>query len=54
MNLIILKDSDFIDNRIVRIHGRRFEHLRMVNKVKKDHKLSCGLVNDKIGTGVIT
>ncbi len=54
MNLIILKNSDFIDNTIVRLYGRRFEHLRTVNKVKKDHKLSCGLLNDKIGIGVIT
>ncbi len=54
MNLIILKNSDFIDNRIVRLHGRRFLHLCTVNRVKKDHTLSCGLLNDKIGTGVIT
>ncbi len=54
MNLIILKNSDFIDNKIVRLYGRRFKHLRTVNKVKKDSKLSCGLLNSKTGTGIIT
>ena len=54
MNLVILKNKDFIDNNIVRLKGRRFKHLSKVNRVKKNQKLSCGLLNDKIGTGVIT
>ncbi len=54
MNLIILKTSDFTGNKIVRLHGRRFKHLCTVNKAKKGHEFSCGLLNDKIGTGVIT
>ena len=54
MNLIILKNSDFINNKIVKLHGRRFKHLCTVNKVKKGSKLSCGLLNSKTGTGIIT
>jgi 16S rRNA (uracil1498-N3)-methyltransferase len=54
VNLIILKKDDFVDQKIVRIKGRRFEHLYRVNRAKKGQKLSCGLLNGKIGTGVVT
>jgi 16S rRNA (uracil1498-N3)-methyltransferase len=54
MNLIILKNSDFIGNKVVQLKGRRFKHLCTVNKIKKNSELSCGLLNGKIGTGVIT
>jgi 16S rRNA (uracil1498-N3)-methyltransferase len=54
MNLIVLKKNDFIDNENVIIKERRFKHLKRVNKVKQDQKLSCGLLNGKIGTGKIT
>ena len=54
MNLIVLKNSDFINNKVVRLKGRRFKHLCTVNQIKKDDELSCGLLNGKIGTGVIT
>ena len=54
MNLIILKNRDFIGNKVVQLKGRRFKHLCTVNKIKKNSELSCGLLNGKIGTGVIT
>ncbi len=54
MNLIVLKKDDFIGNENVILKGRRFKHLKKVNRVKKNHELSCGLLNGKIGTGVIT
>jgi len=54
MNLILLENKDFIGNERVVIQGRRFNHLISVNKVKKNDRLVCGLLNDKIGTGLIT
>ncbi|MBC2704011.1 16S rRNA (uracil(1498)-N(3))-methyltransferase [Desulfobacula sp.] len=54
MNLVLLENKDFIGNERVVIQGRRFKHLISVNKVKKSDRLVCGLLNDKIGTGLIT
>jgi len=54
MNLIVLKKNDFIDNENVILRERRFNHLKRVNRVKKNQKLSCGLLNGKIGKGKIT
>ena len=53
MNLVLLENKDFIDNDRVVIQGRRFGHLISVNKVVKNDRLVCGLLNDKIGTGLI-
>ncbi|WP_299976798.1 16S rRNA (uracil(1498)-N(3))-methyltransferase [Desulfobacula sp.] len=54
MNLVLLENKDFIGNERVVIQGRQFQHLISVNKVKKNDRLVCGLLNDKIGTGLIT
>ena len=54
MNLVILKNRDFINNTHALIKGRRFKHLLNVNRVKKGDTLSCGLLDGKIGKGVIT
>ncbi|SDU16812.1 16S rRNA (uracil(1498)-N(3))-methyltransferase [Desulfobacula phenolica] len=54
MNLVLLENEDFIDKNYVVIQGRRFKHLISVNKVAKNDRLACGLLNDKIGTGLIT
>jgi len=54
MNLIILKKEDFIHRKVVKLKGRRFKHLCKINKIQTNHKLSCGLLNGKTGTGVVT
>ncbi|MBU8847978.1 MAG: 16S rRNA (uracil(1498)-N(3))-methyltransferase [Desulfobacterales bacterium] len=54
MNLVLLENKDFIDNERVVLRGRRFKHLISVNKVLRNDRLVCGLLNDKIGTGLIT
>ena len=54
MNLVILEKTDFIDEDTVVLKGRRFKHLISVNRVANHDELSCGLLNGKIGTGVIT
>ncbi|MBU1697680.1 MAG: RsmE family RNA methyltransferase, partial [Proteobacteria bacterium] len=53
MNLILLDTRDFIDPERVRIKGRRFKHLVTVNKVMENDQVVCGLLNDKIGTGLV-
>jgi len=54
MNLVLLENKDFIGNKRVVLQGRRFKHLISVNKVVKNDRVVCGLLNDKIGTGLIT
>ncbi|WP_066495679.1 16S rRNA (uracil(1498)-N(3))-methyltransferase [Abyssisolibacter fermentans] len=54
MNLIILFKEDFIEKDIVRIEGRRFEHVLSVHKAEVGQTLKVGLLNGKIGTGYIT
>lgn len=51
MNLVLLKEKDFIDKNCVRIEKRRFKHLILINKVKKNDKLICGILNGKLGIG---
>ncbi len=54
MNLVILKEKDFIDDRIVKIYNRRFQHFISVNRIQRGHKITCGLLNGKTGRGIIT
>jgi RsmE family RNA methyltransferase len=54
MNLVLLENKDFIDDERVIIQGRRFKHLVSINKIMKNDQLVCGLLNDKVGTGLIT
>ena len=54
MNLILLENKDFIDHKLVVLKGRRFTHLTLVNKVMKNDQLKCGLLNGKVGKGLIT
>jgi 16S rRNA (uracil1498-N3)-methyltransferase len=54
MNLLILEEEDFTDACRVVIAGRRFDHIKKVIRAKKGGQLSCGLINGKLGTGLIT
>ena len=53
MNLILLFKQDFIDEKIVKITGRRFNHIKNIHKACVGDILKIGLINDKIGTGEI-
>ncbi len=53
MNLILLKPTDFIKTNLVKLDGRRFNHLKKVNKVKKNDQLVCGVLNGKMGTAIV-
>jgi len=54
MNLVLLKTEDFVSDTQVILEGRRFNHLRRVNRIKKADCLVCGLVNGKMGKAVVT
>jgi len=54
MNLILLNHDDFITENQVRLKGRRLEHIRTVHRAKADTQLRVGLLNGKMGHGLIT
>ncbi|KNF07944.1 ribosomal RNA small subunit methyltransferase E [Gottschalkia purinilytica] len=54
MNLIILFESDYIEERKVRLTGRRFEHIISVHRASIGDRLRVGMLNGKIGEGYIT
>ncbi|MGF7057612.1 16S rRNA (uracil(1498)-N(3))-methyltransferase [Brassicibacter mesophilus] len=54
MNLIILFEDDFINNNKVRLTGRRLNHVLSVHRAEIGDTLKVGLLNDKIGKGLIT
>lgn len=54
MNLIILFKEDFISEDVVRLEGRRFEHVLSVHRAEVEQSLRVGLLNGKIGSGIIT
>ncbi len=53
MNLVLLDKEDFIDHQTVVLKGRRLNHLLSVNHVHEKDSLVCGLLNSKIGTGIV-
>jgi len=56
MNLILLNHEDFSPgaSNIVRIKGRRLEHASKVFKAAVGDKLTVGLLNGNMGSGVVT
>ena len=54
MNLILLNNDDFITEDRVRLSGRRLEHISTVHRAKADTQLRVGLLNGKMGHGLIT
>ncbi|MBU1341980.1 MAG: 16S rRNA (uracil(1498)-N(3))-methyltransferase [Proteobacteria bacterium] len=54
MNLVLLENKDFTEPEHVRLNGRRFQHLTSINKVAENDQLVCGLLNGKVGTGLVT
>jgi 16S rRNA (uracil1498-N3)-methyltransferase len=53
MNLVLLEHSDFVDSHRVRLEGRRLTHILQVHRAAKGDTLRVGLVDGKIGKGVI-
>ena len=54
MNLILLFEEDFVDERGVRLTGRRLEHVAKVHRARVNDVLTVGLANGRIGRGLIT
>ena len=54
MNLILLYQEDFISDTCVRLTGRRAEHVLSVHRAECGKQLTVGLINNKIGTGLVT
>lgn len=53
MNIVLLHSHDFIDQHRVSIADRRFQHLQQVNKVSLGDSIQVGLINDKLGVGIV-
>ncbi len=54
MNLILLFEDDFIATTTVRLHDRRFAHIRTVHQPRPGESLKVGLLNGQIGQGMVT
>ncbi len=54
MNLILLFPPDFISSDRVRVTGRRFEHVRDIHRAHAGEALSVGVLNGRMGKGMIT
>ena len=56
MNLILLDHEDFLQDasNLARIKGRRLEHARKVFKASVGDELTVGLLNGKMGSGLVT
>ncbi len=53
MNLILLWETDVIEPNRVELADYRFRHIHRVLKAKEGDRLSCGMVNGKMGQGKI-
>ncbi len=54
MNLILLNQDDFVAENRVRLQGRRFTHISTIHRAEPDTKLRVGLINNKMGHGIVT
>ncbi len=54
MNLILLFETDFIDEQRVRLTGRRLEHVTHVHRAAVGDALTVGVAGGRIGRGEIT
>jgi 16S rRNA (uracil1498-N3)-methyltransferase len=54
VNLILLFDEDFIDDRRVRLTGRRLEHVTNVHRASVGDALVVGVAGGRIGRGAVT
>ncbi len=53
MNLILLHDNDFIDQKRAQLRGRRFEHIQNIQRATSGDELRVGKLNGLHGTGTI-
>jgi RsmE family RNA methyltransferase len=53
MNLLLLKDSDFIAPDRARVSGRRLEHARKILKLEEGDSLKAGLLGGRVGSAKV-
>lgn len=53
MNLLLLEDSDFIDERVVELSGRRLKHMLKIKKISVGSVLKTGVLNGQTGAATI-
>ena len=53
MNLILLFQNDFTGTGSVILHGRRMEHMKKVQGAQQGDEFNIGLLNDRMGKGII-
>ncbi len=53
MNLILLFDSDFVAEDLVKLRARRLDHIRNVHRAKPGDTLTVGLADGRIGSGEV-
>jgi 16S rRNA (uracil1498-N3)-methyltransferase len=54
MNLVLLFQDDFVAEDMVRLAGRRLEHIRSVHRLSLDDELTVGLLDGQVGKGRLT
>lgn len=54
MNLVLLFEDDFVSDDLVRLQGRRAEHIAGVHRAGEGDTLVAGMANGRIGSGTIT
>jgi RsmE family RNA methyltransferase len=54
MNLVLLRAEDFVaGSRLVRLDGRRLEHVRSVHRAQAGDELRVGVLNGQVGRGLV-
>lgn len=54
MNMVLLYETDFVDEHRVLLSDYRYEHIKNVLKKEQGHTIKIGLFNCRMGTGNIT
>ena len=54
MNLLLLNSDDFVSRTLVRLQGRQLKHVLEVHRALEGDSLRVGLLNGRMGEGVIT
>ncbi|MDE3246963.1 MAG: 16S rRNA (uracil(1498)-N(3))-methyltransferase [Acidobacteriota bacterium] len=54
MNLVLLSDRDFVAPDHVRLEGRRLVHVKEIHRAALGDSLTVGVVNGRMGRGVVT
>lgn len=54
MNLLLLDSDDFVQDNQAQLRGRRLQHLLGVHKVTTGQQLRVGLLNGRMGSGIVT